>query len=115
MQKYKEKFESTIILFFFVPPCRFDASNDGRIDVKEMEKFVRDIQGLLADSDLETCGLTRKASAKKKNITNQVFREMDTDNDGYINEDEFVKACLENGKVSKMLAMKIVDVLVDVQ
>ena len=56
MQKYKEKFESTIILFF-VPPCRFDASNDGRIDVKEMEKFVRDIQGLLADSDLETCGL----------------------------------------------------------
>ena len=75
-----------------------------------MEKFVRDIQGLLADSDLETCGLTRKASAKKKNITNQVFREMDTDNDGEISEEEFIQACLSQKKMSKKLTLKIIDI-----
>ena len=99
--------KSTISLVFY----RFDESNDGKIDVKEMKKFIKNIEDLITDSEWKTSGMTRRDSHKKKNMVDQAFAEMDLDNDGYINEDEFVKAVLGHGKVSRILAAKIIDLL----
>ena len=76
-----------------------------------MKKFIKNIEGLITETELKKAGMTRRDSNKKKNMVDQAFAEMDLDNDGYINEDEFVKAVLGHGKVSKILATKIIDVL----
>ena len=93
-------------------PCRFDDSNDGKIEKNEMKRFIKDIQNLITDSDLKlTTGLQREDSKKKKTLAENAMAEMDIDGDGCITEDEFVKAILEHGKVSKILALKIIDLL----
>jgi len=89
----------------------FDESNDGKIDVKEMKKFIKNIEDLITDSEWKTSGMTRRDSHKKKTMVDQAFAEMDLNNDGYINEDEFVKSVLGHGKVSRILATKIIDLL----
>lgn len=90
----------------------FDDSNDGKIEKNEMKRFIKDIQNLITDSDLKlTTGLQREDSKKKKTLAENAMAEMDIDGDGCITEDEFVKAILEHGKVSKILALKIIDIL----
>ena len=39
--------------------------------------------------------------------------EMDLDQDGKISLDEYIKACLGNAKITKMLSLKIVDIFVE--
>ena len=95
----------------FCFPCRFDDSNNGKIEKNEMKKFIKDIEDLITDSDLKSSGLQRQDSKKKKTLAENAMAEMDFDGDGCITEDEFVKAILEHGKVSKILALKIIDLL----
>lgn len=89
----------------------FDDSNDGKIEKNEMKKFIKDIEDLITDSDLKSSGLQRHDSKKKKTLAENAMAEMDIDGDGCITEDEFVKAILEHGKVSKILALKVIDLL----
>lgn len=37
---------------------------------------------------------------------------MDTDADGKVTQEEFVKACLNQETISKMLALKVIDVFI---
>ena len=38
------------------------------------------------------------------------FQEMDANSDGRVTQEEFVKACLNQATISKMLALKVIDV-----
>ena len=80
----------------------FDNNNDGTITLKEMKKFVKDIQCLLDDSELET--------VKKDGSIEQAFTEMDTDHDGKIDVEEFVTAVLGHTEIAKMLTLKVINV-----
>ena len=88
---------------------RFDENNDGVISLKEMKKFVKDIQALLSASELERLESIDENSVK--NITNLAFEEMDKDHDGKVSEEEFVKAVLDHKKCSTLLTLKIVNVI----
>ena len=38
------------------------------------------------------------------------FQEMDANSNGRVTQEEFVKACLNQATISKMLALKVIDV-----
>ena len=40
----------------------------------------------------------------------KAFQEMDANSDGRVTQEEFVKACLNQATISKMLALKVIDV-----
>lgn len=67
-----------------------------------MKKFVKDIQCLFSQTELETI---------HENMAAQAFSEMDKNHDGKVTEDEFVTATLAHEKVATMLTMKILNVL----
>ena len=67
-----------------------------------MKKFVKDIQCLLDDGELET--------VKKTGSIEQAFTEMDTDQDGKIDVEEFVTAVLGHTEIAKMLTLKVINV-----
>ena len=46
----------------------------------------------------------------KETLAETIFKEMDTNNDGEISEEEFIKACLSQKKMSKKLTLKIIDI-----
>ena len=83
----------------------FDVNCDGTISRKELTKLIRDMYGLLKTEDPDI--------ASKEKIAKTAFAEMDKDNDGKITEDEFVQSCLGQQQISKMLALKVIDILVD--
>ena len=87
---------------FFSAIFSFDNNNDGTITLKEMKKFVKDIQCLLDDGELET--------VKKTGSIEQAFTEMDTDQDGKIDVEEFVTAVLGHTEIAKMLTLKVINV-----
>lgn len=45
-------------------------------------------------------------------LATEAFKEMDTNDDGRVTEEEFVKACLHQETISKMLALKVIDVFI---
>ena len=51
--------------------------------------------------------------APQDTLADDAFAEMDTDGDGHVTEDEFVQSCLEQRDFSKMLALKVTDILVE--
>ena len=79
-----------------------------------MKKFIKNIEGLITDSEWKKSGMARQDSRKKKTMVDQAFAEMDINNDGYINEDEFVRGVLGHNKVSRILATKIIDLLLPI-
>ena len=70
-----------------------------------MGRLIDDMYGLLKTEDPNLEG--------KKSVVNQVFEEMDENSDGEITESEFVQSCLGQQHISKLLALKILDILVD--
>ena len=48
----------------------------------------------------------------QETIANKAFKEMDVDSDGKVTEEEFVRACLSQETISKMLALKVIDVFI---
>ena len=83
----------------------FDVNSDGTISRREMTQLVKDMYGLLQS--------TNSGIAAEGMLADDAFAEMDKDNDGQISEDEFVQSCLEQKDLSKMFALKVIDILVE--
>ena len=76
------------------PKCRFGHPEGGN----NMDKITKDLSKLFKE-DRET-------------LATGIFKEMDTNNDGEISEEEFIQACLSQKKMSKKLTLKIIDLFV---
>ena len=83
----------------------FDVNSDGTITRREMTKLIRDMYSLLKEED--------PSLATKELVAKSAFAEMDSDQDGKVNLEEFIAACLGQEKLSKMLALKVIDIFVD--
>merc|ERR1711915_663698 len=83
----------------------FDVNGDGVITVKEMNKLIKDMYGLLKKKD--------PALAAEEMVAKTAFAEMDENKDGKVTQQEFLSACLGQQEISKMLALKIVDIFVE--
>merc|ERR1712198_457691 len=83
----------------------FDVNGDGAISVKEMNKLIKDMYGLLKEED--------PALAAQEMVAKTAFAEMDENKDGKVTQQEFLSACLGQQEISKMLALKIVDIFVE--
>eukprot|EP00091_Calanus_sinicus_P000872 TRINITY_DN1082_c0_g1_i4.p1 TRINITY_DN1082_c0_g1~~TRINITY_DN1082_c0_g1_i4.p1 ORF type:complete len:196 (+),score=75.63 TRINITY_DN1082_c0_g1_i4:221-808(+) len=83
----------------------FDVNSDGTITQKEMTKLIKDMYGLLKSEDPNL--------AAKELISKSAFAEMDKDQDGKVTTAEFIAACMGQDDLSKMLALKVIDIFVE--
>merc|ERR1711942_254272 len=83
----------------------FDVNSDGTINKKEMSRLIKDMYGLIKAEDPE--------AQSKELIAKNAFAEMDKDADGKITTAEFITACLSQEQISKMLALKVIDIFVE--
>merc|ERR1739838_1029989 len=83
----------------------FDVNSDGSITQKEMTKLIKDMYGLLKSEDPDL--------AAKDLVSKSAFAEMDKDQDGKVTTEEFISACMGQDDLSKMLALKVIDIFVD--
>ena len=83
----------------------FDVNSDGTITQKEMAKLIRDMYSLLKEED--------PSLATKELVAKSAFAEMDSDQDRKVSLEEFIAACLGQERLSKMLALKVIDIFVD--
>ena len=99
----------------------FDLNSDGVVTTDEMNKIIgvnifyqtkfevtnhgQDMYELLRNSN--------STSLSQNDVLVSVFKEMDKNNDGKISCDEFVAACLGQEHISKMLAIKIIDIFIE--
>ena len=83
----------------------FDVNSDGTITQKEMTKLIKDMYGLLKSEDPNL--------AAKDLIAKSAFAEMDQDQDGKVTTTEFIAACMGQEELSKMLALKVIDIFVE--
>ena len=83
----------------------FDLNLDGTINKKEMGRLVKDMYALIRHDDPE--------AASMEAIASSAFTEMDQDVDGKITVEEFTRACLEREQISKMLALKVINIFVE--
>jgi len=82
----------------------FDINNDGKIDLVEMKRLVKDLLKHEGDD------IDRKAV---ESLSESAFSEMDENEDGNINQEEFSNACLAKRKCSTELALKIIDIFIE--
>jgi len=78
----------------------YDVDGNGVIDQDEMTKIVQAIYDMLGAGAVKP---TDTAEERAKNI----FNRMDENNDGHLTEDEFLKGCLQDDELSKMLAPNV--------
>merc|ERR1711936_1345694 len=83
----------------------FDVNSDGTINKKEMQRLIKDMYGLIKADDPE--------AQSQELIAKSAFAEMDEDKDGKITCAEFTAACLSRDEISKMLALKVIDIFVE--
>jgi len=83
----------------------FDVNSDGTITKKELSRLIKDMYNLIKAEDPE--------AQSKDLIAKSAFAEMDKDEDGKITTAEFISACLSQEELSKMLALKVIDIFVD--
>merc|ERR1712025_617082 len=83
----------------------FDVNSDGTITQKEMTKLIKDMYGLLKSEDPNL--------AAKGLVSKSAFAEMDKDQDGKVTTAEFIAACMGQEDLSKMLALKVIDIFVE--
>ena len=83
----------------------FDANNDGVVSKKELRTIVKSLYSLLGKEDNPT-------KATDKFLAEAAFKEMDTDGDSKVTQEEFIRACIANEKITSMLTLKIVDIFV---
>ena len=83
----------------------FDVNGDGVISIKDMNKLIKDMYGLLKTED--------PTIAAKDMIAKTAFAEMDKNKDGKVTKEEFVTACLGQQEISKMLALKVINIFVE--
>jgi len=83
----------------------FDINNDGSVSKKELGRLVKDLFHLFTKKD-------NPELEDNETLANKAFKEMDIDDDGKVTQDEFVRACLSQETISKMLALKVIDVFI---
>ncbi|CAH0547870.1 unnamed protein product [Brassicogethes aeneus] len=76
----------------------YDVDGNGVIDIQEMTKIVQAIYDMLG-----ACSSNRPADSAEDRAKN-IFAKMDENNDGQLTQDEFLKGCLQDEELSKMLA-----------
>merc|ERR1711878_6556 len=72
----------------------FDINNDGTVSQKELGRLVKDLFHLFTKKD-------NPDRASQEALATKAFQEMDTDADGKVTQEEFVKACLNQETISK--------------
>ena len=77
----------------------YDNNKDGVIQVEEIVKAVSSIFSVFGD-----CKAGSEISAEK--VAKDIFVKMDVDKDGNVSEEEFIKCCLKEDTLFKMLANK---------
>eukprot|EP00092_Neocalanus_flemingeri_P091867 GFUD01116556.1.p1 GENE.GFUD01116556.1~~GFUD01116556.1.p1 ORF type:complete len:195 (-),score=73.47 GFUD01116556.1:144-728(-) len=82
----------------------FDMNSDGVISKKELTRLVKDMYGMIKSESPEM--------ESKEMVAKSVFAEMDKDTDGKITMEEFISACLGQEELSRILALKCVDIFV---
>ena len=80
----------------------YDVDGNGVIDPYEMCKVVEAIYGMLCEDATEP-----KNSAKKKAM--KILLRMDENQDGHLTKEEFLRGCLEDDELSKLLAPNMVE------
>ena len=83
----------------------FDVNSDGTISMKEMNKLIKDMYGLLKTEDPNV--------ATKDTIAKTAFAEMDKNGDGQVTTDEFVSTCMGQAEISQLLALKVIEIFVE--
>ncbi|XP_063235956.1 neuronal calcium sensor 2 isoform X4 [Bacillus rossius redtenbacheri] len=76
----------------------YDVDGNGVIDIQEMTKIVQAIYDMLG-----ACSANRPADSAEERAKN-IFAKMDENNDGQLTQEEFLKGCLQDEELSKMLA-----------
>uniref|UniRef100_A0A1B0BYZ0 EF-hand domain-containing protein n=1 Tax=Glossina palpalis gambiensis TaxID=67801 RepID=A0A1B0BYZ0_9MUSC len=76
----------------------YDVDGNGVIDIQEMTKIVQAIYDMLG-----ACSSNRPADSAEERAKN-IFSKMDENNDGQLTQEEFLKGCLQDEELSKMLA-----------
>ena len=80
----------------------YDVDGNGTIDPDEMGKVVEAVYGISCQGATEPT-----TSAKKKAM--KIFHRMDGNQDGHLSKKEFLRGCLEDDELSKLLAPNIVE------
>ena len=82
-----------------------DINSDGSISIGEFKRVTRDMFLLTNEKEVDT--------SIQELMAEKAFIEMDSNEDGKVTLEEFVKACLSQKKFSTMLTLKIIEVFVD--
>ena len=80
----------------------YDVSCNGSIDQPEMRTVLQAMYKAYGISD-KTRSVSEKRLSLKEGVES-IFSFLDENNDGQLTEEEFVSGCLQNDKMSKLLA-----------
>lgn len=75
----------------------YDMDKNGRVDKREMEKIIEAIYDLLGEEH-------RKGDNSPSERVKIIMTKLDTDQNGYLSEEEFVNGCLEDPILRSLLA-----------
>ena len=79
----------------------YDVDGNGTIDPDEMLKVVQAIYGMRREDATEPTSVADERARK-------IFLRMDENGDGQLTEEEFLRGCLEDDELSKLLAPNII-------
>ena len=101
----------------------FDLNGDGVITAGEMNKIIKvehdpdvcrpTLPSLISVVLKDMYGLLKTENPHleaEKLLSKSAFTEMDKNQDGRITQEEFIKACLGQEEISRILALKIIDI-----
>merc|ERR550534_3514112 len=96
----------------------YDSNNDGYIDFVEFMLIFHIMSDGTPEEVLEKIFRVFDVNSDgtintKELVAKSAFAEMDKDADGKITCSEFTSACLSQEKISKMLALKVIDIFVE--
>ena len=77
----------------------YDVDGNGWIDLEEMTKIVKSIYTMMGPNS-PICSLTDTPEKRAKDI----FCKMDTNSDGRVTRQEFVRSCIHDDKLLDLLA-----------
>ena len=80
----------------------YDVDGNGVIDPEEMSKVVQSIYGMLCEDGTDPMSTADERARK-------IFRRMDKNGDGQLTEEEFLRGCVEDDELSKLLAPNVVE------
>ncbi|CAF0716350.1 unnamed protein product [Brachionus calyciflorus] len=75
----------------------YDVDRNGKVDKKEMEKIIEAIYDLLGEEH-------RKGENSPSERVKTIMSKLDTDQNGYLSENEFVEGCLADPLLRSLLA-----------